>query len=105
VTACAPAPAPERTLSVTALPSSRPGRVVVEVVGEVDTFTAPLLDACLRSHATRSGTSDLVVDLRRASFLGRAGVRAVTLAARLCRRRGARLSLRGRAGVPGGATP
>jgi anti-sigma B factor antagonist len=99
VTACSPAAAPERMLSVTALPATQPGRVVVEVVGEVDTFTAPLLDACLHSQASRSGTSDLVVDLRRVSFLGSAGVRAVVGAERLCRRRGARLSVRCRTGI------
>jgi anti-anti-sigma factor len=95
VTACPPAAAQDRVLSVTALPGSRPGRVVVEVVGGVDAATAPLLDACLHSQATRPGTRDLVVDLRRASFLGGAGGRAVARAGRLCRRRGARLSVRG----------
>jgi anti-sigma B factor antagonist len=99
VTAAAPAAAPERMLSVSALPSTCPGRVVVEVVGEVDTFTAPLLDACLHSQAARPGTSDLIVDLRWASFLGGAGVRAVADAERLCRRRNARLSVRCRPGM------
>jgi len=86
-------------LSVTALPSTQPGRVVVEVVGEVDTFTAPLLDACLQSHARNPGISDLVVDLRQVSFLGGAGVRAVARAVRLCRRREAGLSVRCGAGI------
>lgn len=94
MTASAPAAAQDRALSVTALPATRAGHVVVEVAGEVDTFTAPLLDACLHSQAIRPGTRDLVVDLRRVSFLGGAGVRAVARAERLCRRRGARLSVR-----------
>jgi anti-anti-sigma factor len=103
VTACSPAAAQPRMLSVTARPSTRPGRVVVEVVGDVDTFTAPLLDACLHPPATRPGTSDLVVDLRQVAFLGDAGVRAVARAVRLCRRRGARLSVRCGPGIVGHA--
>jgi anti-sigma B factor antagonist len=99
MTACPPDAAPARMLSVTALPSTRPGRVVVEVDDEVDTFTAPLLDACLHSQATRPGTRHLVVDLRQVSFLGGAGARAVAQAERLCRRRGARLAVRGGTGI------
>jgi len=41
------APDPGQLLSVTALPAGRPGRVVVEVTGEVDAYTAPVLDLCL----------------------------------------------------------
>ena len=40
-----PVPAPGELMSVTTLPDPRPGRVVVEVVGEVDDYTAPALDA------------------------------------------------------------
>jgi len=85
-------PAPARLLSVTALPSTRPDRVVVEVVGQVDAATAPLLEACLRTQASR--VQELVVDLGRASFLGLAGARAVARARRLCRDRGARIRVR-----------
>ena len=99
MTAPSPAAAAQRTLSVTPLPSNRPGRVVVAVVGDVDTFTAPLLDACLHSHATRPGIAEVVVDLRRVSYLGGAGVRAMARAEGLCRRRGARLSVRHGAGI------
>lgn len=96
---CSPAPSPERTLAVTALPSTRPGHVVVEVEGAVDVFTAPLLDACLHSQANRTAISHLVVDLRRVSFLSGAGIRAMAGAERLCRSRGAQLSVRCRAGI------
>jgi anti-sigma B factor antagonist len=90
----------EQCLSVTAAPGAR-GSVVVDVAGEVDTFTAPLLEACLRSQATRPGLRRLVVDLGRVTFLGLAGVSALARADRRCSRHGARLVVRsgGRSGV------
>ena len=60
-----PAPTPGQPLSVTTLPDPRPGRVVVEVVGEVDTCTAPALDVCLHSQAAQPGVRELVVYLGR----------------------------------------
>ena len=80
-----------RLLSVTALPSVRPGHVVVEVVGEVDAYTAPLLDACLATQTRRHGVATLIVDMRRVTFLGAAGVAVLARAQRRCRMRGARL--------------
>jgi anti-anti-sigma factor len=88
------APDPGQLLSVTTLPSARAGRVVIEVVGEVDTYTAPVLEACLRSQVTRRGLRQLVVDLRRVTFLGAAGVAVLARAQRRCRMRDARLVLR-----------
>lgn len=85
---------PGPLLSVTTAPTSRPGRVVVEVTGEVDTCTAPALDVCLHSQATQRGVRELVVDLRRVTFLGAAGVTVVARAHRRCRMRGARLVIR-----------
>ncbi|MEX5719518.1 STAS domain-containing protein [Geodermatophilus maliterrae] len=86
-------PTPDRTelLSVTALPPTRPGHVVVEVAGEVDTYTAPLLDACLTTQTRRRGVSELTVDMEQVTFLGVAGVSALARAQRRCRMRGARL--------------
>jgi anti-sigma B factor antagonist len=81
-------------LSVTTLPATRPGRVVVEVVGEVDSYTAPALDICLLSQATQPGVRELVVHLGRVTFLGNAGVRVLAQADRRCRMRGARLVIR-----------
>ena len=49
---------PGQLLSVRSLPDVRTGHVVVEVTGEVDTYTAPLLDACLRSQAGRRVADD-----------------------------------------------
>ncbi|MBM7808243.1 anti-anti-sigma factor [Geodermatophilus bullaregiensis] len=85
--------APDRTalLSVTALPATRPGRVVVEVAGEVDAYTAPLLDACLSTQTRRRGVSELTVDMERVTFLGAAGVSVLARVQRRCRVRGARL--------------
>ncbi|MGY1805782.1 anti-sigma factor antagonist [Blastococcus sp. SYSU D00669] len=76
------------------LPVRRPGRAAVEVVGEVDAYTAPLLEACLRSRAGAPGLRELVVHLDRVTFLGAAGVHVLARADRRCRVRGARLVLR-----------
>jgi len=93
-----------RLLSVTALPPVGPGHVVVEVAGEVDTYTAPLLDACLTTQTRRRGVATLTVDMRRVTFLGAAGVSALARAQRRCRMRGARLAVvpdgRGRVLLP-----
>jgi anti-anti-sigma factor len=59
----------EQLLAITALPQRRPGSVVVEVRGEIDAYTEPLLRACLRSQITRPAVTDLVVDLRAVTFL------------------------------------
>ena len=88
-----PAPDHTRLLSVTALPPGRPDHGVVEVAGEVDTYTAPLLDACLTTQTRRRGVATLTVDMRRVTFLGAAGVSALARAQRRCRMRGARLTV------------
>lgn len=88
-------------LSVTAHPGRRRGRVVVEVVGEVDTYTVPLLDACLQSQVSRPDVRELVVDLTAVTLLGAAGVAVLAQVDHRCRQRGARLVIRagGRRGV------
>ena len=78
------APDPGQLLSVTAVPGTRPGRVVVEVIGEVDAYTAPALDVCLHSQARQRGVRELVVDLSRVTFLGAAGVTVLAQAHRRC---------------------
>jgi anti-anti-sigma factor len=88
------APDAEQLLAVTTLPGTRPGRVVVEVTGEVDTYTAPLLGACLDSQSGRRGLRELIVDLEQVTILGTAGVAALAQARRRCRMRGARLVVR-----------
>ena len=85
------APDPGQLLSVAALPGTRPGSVVVEVTGEVDAYTAPLLDVCLNSQARQRGVREVVVDLSRVTFLGAAGVTVLAQAHRRCGMRGARL--------------
>ncbi|WP_448608316.1 STAS domain-containing protein [Geodermatophilus sp. URMC 60] len=89
-----PVPHPGHLLSVTAVPGERPGRVVVEVTGEVDGYTAPLLQLCLDSQAARPSLRELVVDLAQVTFLGAAGVTVLVQAHRRCRTRDARLVLR-----------
>ena len=81
-------------MSVVAHPGDRPGHVVVEVTGEVDTSTAPLLQLCLDSQTDQRGLRELVVDLGQVTVLGTAGVAALARAHRRCRSRGTRLVLR-----------
>lgn len=87
-------PDPADLLWVGARPSGRRGRVVVEVVGAVDDYTAPLLAACLHGQSARSAVRTLVVDLSRARFLSDAGRAVMEEAAGRCAARGARLVLR-----------
>ena len=49
------------------------GRVVVVAIGEVDVFTAPVLDAEL-SRLTHEGRSSIVVDHSRVDFLDSTGL-------------------------------
>jgi anti-sigma B factor antagonist len=86
---------PDRLLSVIAVPNTPARRVVVEVVGEVDTFTAPLLHLCLQSQAAQSRVRELVVDMGGVTFLSAAGISVLVQAHRRCRMRGGRLVLRG----------
>ena len=88
------APSSGQLLSVTTLPAARPGLVVVEVTGEVDTYTAPALEVCLHSQAVQRGVRTLVADLSRVSFLGAAGVTVLAQVQRRCRMRGVRLVIR-----------
>jgi anti-sigma B factor antagonist len=88
------APNPGQLLSVTALPAARPGRVVVEVTGVVDAYTAPVLDLCLHSQVAQPAVREVVADLRRVTHLSAAGVTALAKAQRRCRTRGARLMIR-----------
>jgi anti-anti-sigma factor len=88
------APDPVQLLTVTASRGDRPGDVVVEVAGEVDASTAPLLQLCLDSQTNQSDLRELAVDLEQASFLGADGVAALTRAHRRCWERRVRLVLR-----------
>jgi anti-anti-sigma factor len=85
---------PGHLLSVHTVTDPRPGRVVVEVVGEVDSYTSPALDLCLRSQAAQPGVRELVVDLGRVTFLDAAGINVLVQADRRCRGRGVRLVVR-----------
>lgn len=86
-------PHPEPFLEVNARPYDA-RHVVLDVVGQVDAFTAPLLRACLGTQLSRPGLRELVVDLGGVDFLGAAGISAIAGAARRCRERGPRLRLR-----------
>lgn len=68
--------------------------VIVEVVGEVDHYSAPLLDDCLRRQCDRRGLRELVVDLDRVTFLAGAGLTILAQARQRCSARGVRLAVR-----------
>jgi anti-anti-sigma factor len=84
----------EQLLSITALPEGRPGHVVVRVRGEVDSYTEPLLRACLHSQITRTAVTELVIDLRKVTFLGAAGIAALLSARNACQAGGIRFTVR-----------
>lgn len=86
-------PRPEQFLAVDASPCGT-RRVVLDVRGHVDAFTAPLLRACLRTQLSRPGLRELVVDFGGVDFLGAAGVSVIAEAARRSRERGLRFRLR-----------
>lgn len=58
---------------ITLSTSSEDGVVTVTVVGEVDTFTAPVLRSTLDSQLEQS-PQELVIDLSGVQFLGSAGL-------------------------------
>ncbi|WP_051516048.1 STAS domain-containing protein [Candidatus Blastococcus massiliensis] len=58
---------------ITLSTSTEDGVVTVKVVGEVDTFTAPVLRSTLDSQLEQS-PSELVIDLSGVQFLGSAGL-------------------------------
>jgi anti-anti-sigma factor len=89
-------------LSVAALPGHAPAQVVVEVAGEVNGATAPLLQLCLDGQVDQAAVREVVVDLGRVAFLGAAGVRVLQHARERCEARGARFAVRpGRVGTAG----
>ncbi len=90
-------------LRVTARPMDARGRAVVEVVGQVDAETVPLLEACLQGQTRAAGLRRLVVDVSAGTFLGDAGPAVLTRTRRRCRQAGARLVLRGAGGQPAGS--
>ena len=82
----------EFVTAVFILPLRHP--VVVQVRGEVDSYTEPLLRACLRSQITRPAVRELVVDLRKVTFLGAVGIAALLSARDSCRARSIRFTVR-----------
>jgi anti-sigma B factor antagonist len=87
-------PDPVQLLSVRELPAHSPDQATVAVVGEIDAYTAPLLEACLRTQTRRRGLRELAIDLRQVTFLDATGLSVLARALRRCRLRGARLVLR-----------
>jgi anti-anti-sigma factor len=73
VTRSSQAWAPERSLTVAALPSSVTGVVVLRVIGEVDLITVGLLREQLHKYL-RSDYRGLVLDFTGVSFLAGCGI-------------------------------
>ena len=73
----------------------RPGTVLLEVDGEIDTLTAPRLEAGLDAALYAAGTGDttVVVDLSGVTFLASSGLAVLIGGARRARASGGRLHL------------
>ena len=85
---------PEELLSVTGSPVDGRGRVAVAVRGEVDAYTAPLLEACLEGQVARRKVRAVVVDLGEVTHLGAVGIAVLLRVRRRCLSRGTRLVVR-----------
>ncbi len=68
------------------------GLPVIEVSGEVDLATAPLLRERLESHL-EAGATSVVVDLRATTFLDSTGLGVLVTALKRCRESGGELHL------------
>ena len=77
------------TLSTSA---SEDGTVTVTVVGEVDTFTAPVLRSSLDTQLEQS-PRELIIDLSGVQFLGSAGLAVLVETQKSARARGVGLRL------------
>jgi anti-anti-sigma factor len=85
---------PDELLSVTGSPVDGRGRVVVTVRGEVDTYTVPLMEACLDGQVARRKVRTVVVDVEEVTYLGAAGIAVLVRVRRRCLSRGMRLVVR-----------
>lgn len=72
--------------------TTMPGRIIVNVHGEIDMFTAPQLRKSLLS-CTDNPDTHIVVDLSEVSFLGSTGLQLLIEALQQARSSGATLSL------------
>lgn len=77
----------------TAISLPRPGTVLLDVQGEVDTLTAPPLEQALHDLLARPGAERLVVDLSGVTFLASSGLAVLIRAAHRAADGGLRLRL------------
>jgi anti-sigma B factor antagonist len=87
----AESPGASDLLWVTARRAGGRRRVIVEVTGEVDHYTAPLLGDCLHRQCGRRGLRELVVDMGGATFLAGAGLTVLAQTRQRCSTCGVRL--------------
>ena len=92
VTALSGADFAEKWLTVTALPSSEEGVLVLRVVGEVDLATVGLLREYLHKHLAQ-GHRGLVLDCTEVSFLAASGIGLLVEIAAQARAEGVALRL------------
>lgn len=81
-------PSPDLLLEVVALPMDGAGRVVVKAMGEIDSYSAPLLRAAIAVTLRRRGLQTLILNLRGVTFMGAAGATCLARTRRRCRARG-----------------
>jgi anti-sigma B factor antagonist len=79
----------------TAVSQPQPGTVLLAVEGEIDTLTAPRLEAGLDGalDAAQAGNAAVVVDLSRVTFLASSGLAVLIRGAHRATRQGGRLHL------------
>jgi anti-sigma B factor antagonist len=70
----------------------RGSSVIVRAIGEIDLFTAPILE-CALGAACAKASGAVVIDLSRVSFMGAAGVHLLVTTRQRCRRHGIALYL------------
>ena len=67
--------------------SNRGDLYIVSVRGDVDVYTAPLLDACLQD-AIAAGNTELAVDLEKCAYIDSEGIKVLVKIQRALGKRG-----------------
>ncbi|MDP9071450.1 MAG: STAS domain-containing protein [Actinomycetota bacterium] len=84
-----------RPLDLTVESIQENGEVLVCLAGELDMYTAPALQERLEEVIAEPGTSAVVLELSRLSFIDSSGLSAIVMASRKLGDRGGELNLSG----------